>query len=352
MKLKLLLFLSLVVTIETLQAQDIHYSLFNMSPLTLNPALTGAFEGTARVGGIYRDQWGLGFLQNQYTTPSFYIDAPIIRGFRKSDWVGIGLVLVSDKAGSAKLETNINALSASYHLALNKKGTSVLTLGVQGGNTQRKINLMDNLYNAQNTDGTLFEDEVEAELGGGGLGYGNSDDRKGGGQKSFLDFNVGLMLRTQVADKTPLEVGIVAGHVNTPAYALRAAGGAGGKRPMRMAAHAKVDLPLKNEKWSLTPTVFWQTTSKANEIALQTWGNYALNKDFTLRGGLGYRVSDAAKVLFGADYKDLRVALAYDLNVSSNPAEVYQGGFEIAAWYILKIYKKPVVKPAILCPRF
>ena len=61
----------------------------------------------------------------------------------------------------------------------------------------------------------------------------------------------------------------------------------------------------------------------------------------------------AAQVLAGLDYKDLRVALSYDINTSPlNTATNYQGAFEIAAWYIIKIFKDPEVKQAILCPKF
>ena len=71
----------LIVTLSlgsSLAAQDIHNSLFNMSPLSLNPALTGAFEGTARIGGIYRAQdFGISEARGYYS-PSFYIDAPVI----------------------------------------------------------------------------------------------------------------------------------------------------------------------------------------------------------------------------------------------------------------------------------
>ncbi|HMR43883.1 MAG TPA: hypothetical protein PKC40_08615, partial [Saprospiraceae bacterium] len=64
------------------------------------------------------------------------------------------------------------------------------------------------------------------------------------------------------------------------------------------------------------------------------------------------RLGDAVEVLLGVDYKDLRVTAAYDVNISPlNEVSNYQGGFEIAAWYIVKIFKKPDVKPAILCPK-
>ena len=42
---------------ESVQAQDPAFSQFFASPLTLNPALTGKFNGTLRVAGNYRNQW-------------------------------------------------------------------------------------------------------------------------------------------------------------------------------------------------------------------------------------------------------------------------------------------------------
>jgi hypothetical protein len=38
-------------------AQDPGFSQFFASPLTLNPALTGKFNGVLRVAGNYRNQW-------------------------------------------------------------------------------------------------------------------------------------------------------------------------------------------------------------------------------------------------------------------------------------------------------
>ncbi len=109
--------------------------------------------------------------------------------------------------------------------------------------------------------------------------------------------------------------------------------------------HGQFNVEL-TDKWTLSPQFYYQSFSGANEIAVQAWTGYQLNDDYRLRGGAGYRLGDAAEILLGVDYKDLRVQAAYDINMNS-----LTGSFEIAAWYIIKIYKKPVVKPAILCPR-
>ena len=103
----------------TVQAQDIHYSLYNMSPLTLNPAHTGAYNGTYRIGGIYRDQYR-SITSQQFSTPMIYIDAPIATlGKKQLHWLGIGGMFYQDNAGLAALKTNSFQLSAALHLALD-----------------------------------------------------------------------------------------------------------------------------------------------------------------------------------------------------------------------------------------
>ncbi|MCB0572105.1 MAG: PorP/SprF family type IX secretion system membrane protein [Phaeodactylibacter sp.] len=352
---KTLLFIFLTAILGTLQAQDIHYSLYNMSPLTLNPGLTGSFYGTVRVGGIYRGQWYNVSDATGFETPSFYADAPIIRGFRDKDWVGVGLAVFNDKAGSVKLRTNASLISAAYHLGLGKAGNSVLTLGLQGGSVSRRFSQTR----------LQLADQWDASTGQ--FGETSQDDMIAGdgrNKATYVDFAGGLLFRTKNKDGAMLELGASAHHVTQPNESfLSSGGGTGGgnknvadenKRPFLINAHAKYEWML-TDKWSAAPTAFFQTTRGAKEIALQAWGGYLLNPEqqIKLHFGLGYRFSDAAQILAGLDYKDLRVALSYDVNTSSlNTATNYQGAFEIAAWYILKIYKEPEVKQTILCPKF
>lgn len=358
-----LLFFFLTATLGTLQAQDIHFTLFNMSPLTLNPANTGAFFGTARVGGIYRGQWYNVSGAKGYETPSFYVDAPILRGFRDQDWIGVGAVIYNDRAGTSRLRTSASMLSASYHLGLGKDGKSVLTLGLQGGNVQRRYD----------GNGLTFGDG----FGGTNLTYqpNNSSDpfaaggTDGGGNTNtnYLDFGGGLLFRSQIDEQTNFEIGVAGAHLfTTPSENFLFNRGAfrenqdsinvsgADKRPLRITAHTRYEWALTG-RWSAAPTAMFQTSKGATEVSLQAWAGYLVNPEmqFKLNFGLGYRFGDAGKVLLGMDYKDLRVAAAYDVNFSQlNAATNYQGAFEIAAWYIIKIYKDPEIKQAILCPKF
>ncbi len=121
---------------------------------------------------------------------------------------------------------------------------------------------------------------------------------------------------------------------------------------MRLTAHAQLNTSL-NAKWTLTPEVYFSNISPAKQFQAHAWAGYWLNpaENIKLNGGLGYRVGDSAQLLLGLDYKDFKVALGYDFTLSDlSDTNSRQGGFEIAAYYTGKIYKKPDVKPVILCP--
>ncbi|MCB9284957.1 MAG: PorP/SprF family type IX secretion system membrane protein [Lewinellaceae bacterium] len=335
-----LLFAAFILWSGGAMAQDIHYSLYNMSPLTLNPANTGAFEGTFRIGGIFRDQW-YSFIPREFTTPSVYLDAPVANGFGKRDWIGVGLSVYQDKVGSGNLSRGSVLFSAAYHLALDKKGKTYITLGGQGGYVQRRFD--------QESTQVMFEDELEL---GGGLGVGNSMDRSRIAMNArYVDVNAGVILRHNFSESMGFNLGFSAQHLTRPKYNILTSGFE--KLPIRFQTHAQFTSDL-GEKWMMAPTAFFSTMSPASELAFQAWGGRYIGEDkgMLLRFGAGYRWKDAAELLLGFDYKGFQAGLSYDLNVSKlNDASNFQGGFELAVSYIVKIFKEPDVPPVIFCPR-
>ena len=346
---KLLTLFSAVLIGSGLWAQDIHFTQYYMSPMTLNPSMAGKFEGTARIGGIYRDQWSS--VIKAYRTPSAWVDAPIIRGFRKRDWIGVGFMLYQDKAGVAALSHGAAKLGATYHLALDRKGNAVLSIGGHYGGEQRKI------------------DPEKLRFGDGynSLGdYVNSlskDDGRIAGNANYSDIDLGINLSSRLNKKMDFNLGFSMFHLTKPNYSLVTSGGGGGtstptagvsQLPRRVVAHGQFNVQL-DDKMTLSPSFIFQTMSGNDEIMVQAMTGYLINpeKDITLNLGLGYRLSDAVNILAGMKYKDLRVGIAYDVNTSSlSNVSNYRGGFEIAANYIIKIYKPAVVRPKVLCPRF
>src|ERR1044071_8976773 len=90
-------------------AQDPNFSQFFASPLTLNPALTGKFDGVYRVAGNYRNQWPT--INNAFTTATASIDFGILKNkLPDVDQFGIGLMGFTDRAGNGVLVSNYAGL--------------------------------------------------------------------------------------------------------------------------------------------------------------------------------------------------------------------------------------------------
>lgn len=346
-----------------LQAQDIHFTQFNMSPTTLNPALSGKFEGTIRLSGIYRDQYGsvinnksaqpTAIRNKQFKTPAAGVDAPIIQGFRKRDWVGASLGFFSDKVGQGELTHSAFNLGAAYHLALDKKGNAVLSVGAQYGRGSRGINP----ENLRFEDGFGKDGTYIPNLSKESLTNGSGEDIT----VSYTGINAGALLSSRLNKQMDFNLGFAMSHLNKPRAGLLDAGGGGGtggggsaKLPSRISVHGQFNMQLQ-PRFSLSPSFLYQTMSGNDEIILQGLANYLFNpeKDITLSFGVGYRMRDAIHPIVGGKYKNLTVGLAYDVNISGlSQASNFRGGFELAVNYIIKIYKPAVVKPKVLCPRF
>ena len=341
---KCLLFLAFVFLFNhSLSAQDIHFTQFTMSPLTLNPALTGDFEGTFRIGGLYRDQHN--FVRGKtpggkgFRTPSFFVDVPIIM-IRKRDWLSAGVAVVQDKAGTGGLTNNASLLSASYHLSLDKNSSRYLVAGFQWGNVSRK-----------------FKDALDLTFEDGILSNRPSLDltKVEGEGNNYSVVNIGLMYKAIMNKTTDMNIGGVASYITRPNGTVSTGGGGNiFKRPLKITFHGQLNRQM-SDKTSIHPAFIFQNSAGTNEIALQVMGGYLLNlkedKKLKAKVGLGYRVGDAVQILLGGEYEDWQFGLAYDLNVSGlTPASNLRGGFELAINKIIKIYKKPDVKPVLFCP--
>ena len=327
------------LTFTTLVAsQDLHFTLYDITPLTFNPAYTGGFYGSVRLSAIYRDQWatvvGVG---DAYRTPVLSADAPIMKGFRDQDWVGVGINMISDRAGALGLGVSSQKISAAYHFAIDKKGQSTLSLGYQTGSVQRRI---------KNQEAAIFETSI---LGGGMNPNGMQFQEK----KSYVVHNGGLRFNTKLTETNTLHIGVSVSHIGEPDGRLVNQGGQY-KIPMRYVAQAGFRT-LLTERVALAPSLFYQTEGPAQEMQAQAIASYLLNpeKKVVVNGGAGYRFGDSAQLIAGVDFDALRILFAYDINVSSlSAASGTVGGFELGLTYIAKIYKRPDPDPAVFCPRF
>ena len=159
----------LIVSVSKTRAQDPQFSQYYANPLYLNPA----FAGNVYLGRIslnYRKQWPS--IPGAFTSYNFGID----HHFRNAK-SGVGLLVLSDKAGSGGLSyTKVSGLY-SYYLNVGRK--KVLRFGLSAALAQRAIDFSK----------LTFGDQIIT---------GNSTSISASNIQSltYIDFNTGVLYYT------------------------------------------------------------------------------------------------------------------------------------------------------------
>src|SRR5947209_19591986 len=98
----LLLIYNLSFIVYHSYAQDPHFSQWSNTPLLLNPAMTGVFDGKLRFSNDYRSQW-MGVTE-AYKTIHASLDVPIARSYYRKYFFGFGVVVMQDEAGAGNMK--------------------------------------------------------------------------------------------------------------------------------------------------------------------------------------------------------------------------------------------------------
>ncbi len=141
----------IIGVVFTTLAQDIHFSQFYMSPLNLNPAMTGVLNCKNRFAANYRNQWAGVLGGNAYNTYSLSYDQKNTVG--RDDYFGLGGTLWGDVAGETRYGMIQARVSGSYSKKMfgKRKSASYAVVGADLGVTQRSIGQGDLRWPSQIT---------------------------------------------------------------------------------------------------------------------------------------------------------------------------------------------------------
>lgn len=327
---------SLLYTTYVIQAQDIHFSQFYASPLTLNPSATGDFKGDWRINNIYRNQWNS--ISPGYMTNALGFDMPIY--FEGEKFSG-GINLITDKSGPGDLfATKIN-LSLAWHRTINKHA---LHIGFQTGYVMKSVNV----------SGLTFPDQFNQETGSFDTKLNSYDDRLNN-HSSSLDINAGIGWNRKFGNITP-KFGFALFHINRPADSFY---GNAAKLKARsvITFHLKCEL---NETIYIQPDILYMQQQAATDFVAGLRAGRKMNENAAKITGLFIGLharntftaeTDAAIITAGVNLKNMDVGLSYDVNISSlQPATKNKGAFEISLIYTAPSTR--LVKIKIPCDRY
>jgi type IX secretion system PorP/SprF family membrane protein len=274
-------------------AQDHMYSQFFNSPVYLNPALNGQFEGDLRMNLIYRNQYSSLPGNLSYISASIDYNVPQFGG-------GIGLLVTRSSEGSAYLTKNNFAGIYSYSVGSEDY---VLSFGLQAGVTNRSVDFSK----------LVFGDQIDPSLGyipGSTTGA----DKPDFNNKFFFDAGAGINLTLK-----NLNIGGAVQHINRPNESFT---GTPYVLPMRATAHASFRYNLTrddnmddDDKSYIIPSVVFYKQAQAQSISAGM--QY---KRRSINAGLWYRSGGAGGP------SAIVVSLIFDLFINRDGGEKLRFG--------------------------
>jgi type IX secretion system PorP/SprF family membrane protein len=315
-------------------AQDPHFSQFFSSPLTLNPAFTGKFDGQLRLAANHRDQWPS--IPKAYVTTSASLDFSILKSkLPDGDVFGIGISGLSDQSADAALKLNYGSLSLSYHRALDENGYNTIGAGFQA------------TYSSATIDPSklTFEDQLTSN----GFTRPTSEVFSNGTGQNYFDLNAGILYSGSTDGSNNYYAGISLYHINRPSLSFI---DKTWNLASRLTIHGGGSFPI-SEMLSINTSAIYQMQNKANELVFGGAISSNLNRDevnpTNVYFGAWMRVKDAIIPYIGLEFNGLRIGASYDINTSGlKAATASRGGSEFSLIYI----KRPAEVKGVPCPRF
>ncbi|MBO9681447.1 MAG: PorP/SprF family type IX secretion system membrane protein [Flavisolibacter sp.] len=320
------------------KAQDPNFSQFFVSPLTLNPALTGKFDGNYRLALNFRNQWPS--INNAFRTYTASFDAGILKNHIPDyDQFGIGVLGLTDKSGDGVLQHNYLGLSTAYHKSLDESGFHQIGLGFQGIYVNKRLN----------TDALKFEDMLRSD---GFTGLTTEDFSNYRLNLSYFDLNAGFFYNGTTDGANNFYLGGSMYHINRHEETFSDTG------------HYFMASRLTLQGGGMVPLGDYNAfhfsamhSRQANAINTVIGGAYMLNinpdewSPTNLYIGSWFRFGDAVIPYVGLEFGEFRFGASYDVNISGlKPASNLRGGAEFSLIYI----KRPVDPNAkkLNCPKF
>lgn len=331
-KLKIRIIVSFSIIFGALQAQDIHFSAMDYSPLTVNPALAGADNKIQAIAN-YRTQW------NAVSSPFQTIAASYDMRFLDKDpsnkgFLAAGINFFNDDAGDNNLQSNDIGLSIAYHLFVNSENR--VSLGLQSGFGQRSI-VNQGTWGNQYTGGFFDPNAATGE------NFENASF-------SFFDVGAGMVYSytpkqtSSYNNGTRINVGFAGYHLNQPGYSF--INDENDNLYARWSSFATAEIGLGDKRMAIEPHLFMQIQGPSVETIFGTdyrffLGDGSSSNGFydgiSLAAGVFYRNQDALLSRFSVRFQNFDAGMVYDFNVFSSLQAVSRGrgAAEVFLRYIL-----------------
>jgi type IX secretion system PorP/SprF family membrane protein len=316
---------------QKLKAQDVHFSQMEYAPLTLNPALAGAFS-TFQGIAMFRGQYGS--FATPYKTFTASLDGRLSAGMKNSNGIlGGGLNFYNDRMGDGYFSQSTVGVNLAYNLKVSRFGRVALGLNSTFGqcSTNPSVGQWASQY-----DGTSYN----PALANGEAFYAQSFSYFDLGAGAIYSLQTDIGHITNEADKG-INVGVAAFHLNNPRYSFY--NSSIQTLPIRYSVFVNANIGIMATNGILQPAIYFNHQKKSKELLYgvnykqiirnASWETSNI-KEIAFSLGLFSRWKDAFVVKSMIYYGPFSCGFAYDINVSRlSLVSNFKGGFETFVRY-------------------
>lgn len=316
------------------KAQDIHFSNWGMSPLNLNPANAGLFDGDGRLIFNYRNQWKS--VPVPYNTFSFGADFRLKKSLLKGTHEALGLIMNHDASGDGRYTVMDVKIPINHTFSFKKDSTLNISFGVLAGISNISVNPNQLSYDAQ-WDGDAYNK---------GLSNGENFLRQ---SKLYADVGLGTVLQKRFNRKFVATLGYSIQHLNKPNISFYNTSGV----VLRPKHTEQLQLKYNFSHKAAIMFEYYGGQQQAFREHLAGVSYHYTIEPLTgtiLNAGMITRVGDAVITTVGIEHRNMKWQASYDYNYSPfKRATNGKGGFEISFIYIYAKLKVFVPKTRV-CP--
>lgn len=295
-------------------AQDSHLSQFNTSPIILNPATTGMFDGNYRVHLHHRSQWK-SILTNPFVSEQIAFDMPNQR-------FGYGGYIINNKAGVGAFNSLSAVLSGAYDISIDPEKKHHFTTGVQLGLIHKSVNVSK----------LSFDNQYSTANGGGFNSSISSDENFQKTSYTLPESSFGIYYYNE--DKTKKYnpyLGISVFHLTSPTETFF---GLENSLPRRVVVSGGTKIKI-DALTSIEPNILFMKQAKNTEINIGALTYYYLketNAYFFI--GPYYRHNQALIFHTGILYNEYSFSMSYDIDLTPLKSISHgRGGVELSITY-------------------
>jgi type IX secretion system PorP/SprF family membrane protein len=317
---------------STIVAQDLHFSQTAQTPLLINPAAAGVYDGWERVILNHRNQWlGAG---TQFMTSSIAADVNFGKN-RVNDkaHLGLGLMFTNDIGGDSRFGSQTGSLSLSGILPMGRSG-HILSAGLQGGFGSRTADYTNLLFSSQ-WNGTQFDPTLA------------SGEANGMNSFTYMDASAGLYYVYDGGKSTfkrnndfKFQFGVSGYHLNRPE--LKYVTVSGDKMFSKFVIHSSILADIAETDWTIDASVVQIFQGPHTQSILGTLLRYRFQNGTKITGysqdayigfGTYFRWNDAVIPTVVLDWKSFKFGISYDATVSSMRRAYSGGSLEFSLTY-------------------